>query len=128
MRKRKMFIENARDLLEWICFGSAFIATHNLLASLSGAVLADLIFSRYQRSAESRRGAHDLRDFPPVAGPLSPPRRLVVPIYMIFPRLFSCPTMRTDGFTIEFEVNLIVVFADGYMVTENFPLTLYRSR
>ena len=47
---------------------------------------------------------------------------------MIFPPLFSCPTMRTDGFTIEFEVNLIVVFADGYMVTENFPLTLYRSR
>ena len=55
-------------------------------------------------------------------------RGLVVPIYMIFPRLFSCPTMKTDGFCIEFEVNLIVVFADGYMVTENFPLTLFRSR
>lgn len=55
-------------------------------------------------------------------------RGLVVPIYMIFPRLFSCPTMSTDAFNIEFECNLIVVFADGYMVTENFPLSLFRSR
>ena len=45
---------------------------------------------------------------------------------MIFPRLFSCPTMRTDGFTIEFEVNLIVVFAGRPWVTENFYVALYR--
>ena len=36
--------------------------------------------------------------------------------------------MLTDLFKVEFEVNLIVVFSDGYMVTENFPITLYRGR
>ncbi|KAJ1448223.1 vacuolar protein sorting-associated protein 26-domain-containing protein [Pelagophyceae sp. CCMP2097] len=55
-------------------------------------------------------------------------RNLVIPIYMIFPRLFTCPTMVTDDFKIEFEVNLIVIFGDGYMVTENFPIKLHRCR
>jgi hypothetical protein len=27
---------------------------------------------------------------------------------------------------VEFEVNLIVVFADNYMVTESFPIILHR--
>ena len=52
----------------------------------------------------------------------------MIPLYMIFPRLFTCPTMLTELFKVEFEVNLIVVFADGYMVTENFPIVLYRGR
>lgn len=54
-------------------------------------------------------------------------RRMVVPMYMVFPRLFACPTVVMPQFKIEFEVNLIVLFGDGYMVTENFPLTLYRE-
>lgn len=55
-------------------------------------------------------------------------RNLVVPLYMIFPRLFTCPTMITDTFKVEFEINLIVVFGDGYMVTEGFPVELYREK
>ncbi|XP_015127412.1 Down syndrome critical region protein 3 homolog isoform X1 [Diachasma alloeum] len=51
---------------------------------------------------------------------------LPVPIYMIFPRLFTCPTLSTSNFKIEFEVNLIVVFEDDYLVTENFPIILGR--
>ena len=54
-------------------------------------------------------------------------RDMVVPMYMVFPRLFSCPTVFNTGFKIEFEVNLIVVFGDGYMITENFPITLSRE-
>ena len=53
-------------------------------------------------------------------------RNLGVPLYMLFPRLFTCPTVDTGGFKVEFEVNLVVLFNDGYMVTENFPLNLYR--
>lgn len=53
-------------------------------------------------------------------------RNLAIPIYMLFPRLFTCPTTRSDGFSVEFEVNVIVVFEDHYMVTENFPITLVR--
>jgi hypothetical protein len=55
-------------------------------------------------------------------------RNVVIPLYMIFPRLFTCPTMITEHFKVEFEVNLIVVFSDGYMVTENFPIELYREK
>jgi hypothetical protein len=54
-------------------------------------------------------------------------RGLPVPMHMVFPRLFSCPTVISQLFKIEFEVNLIVVFGDGYMVTENFPIVLCRS-
>jgi hypothetical protein len=51
---------------------------------------------------------------------------LSIPIYMVFPRLFTCSTTIAKQFKIEFEVNLIVLFADNHMVTENFPIKLYR--
>mmetsp|Transcript_21003 Transcript_21003/g.30315 ORF Transcript_21003/g.30315 Transcript_21003/m.30315 type:complete len:301 (+) Transcript_21003:120-1022(+) len=54
-------------------------------------------------------------------------RNMVVPMYMVFPRLFSCPTVSNSLFKLDFEVNLIVIFGDGYMVTENFPITLFRE-
>nr|CAB3267631.1 Down syndrome critical region protein 3 homolog [Phallusia mammillata] len=53
-------------------------------------------------------------------------RGLTVPIYMIFPRLFSCPTLDTTNFKIEFEVNIVVVFEDDSLVMENFPITITR--
>ncbi|XP_048514704.1 vacuolar protein sorting-associated protein 26C isoform X2 [Athalia rosae] len=53
---------------------------------------------------------------------------LAIPIHMIFPRLFTCPTLNTSNFKVEFEVNLIVVFEDDYLVTENFPITLSSKR
>lgn len=55
-------------------------------------------------------------------------KNLTVPMYMVFPRLFSCPTVLSALFKIEFEVNLVIVFSDGYMITENFPLVLYRDQ
>ncbi len=55
------------------------------------------------------------------------PRGLAIPLYMIFPRIFTCPTSIGDSFRVEFEVNITVVFEDAYMVTENFPITLFRS-
>jgi hypothetical protein len=53
-------------------------------------------------------------------------RGLKIPIYMVFPRSFCCPTLITDVFRIEFEVNLIISFRDGHQITENFPITLFR--
>lgn len=53
-------------------------------------------------------------------------RNVPIPIYMIFPRLFTCPTLNTNNFKIEFEVNIIVVFQDDHLVTENFPIKLLR--
>jgi hypothetical protein len=51
---------------------------------------------------------------------------LPLPIYMIFPRLFTCSTTIAKPFKVEFEINLIVLFADQHMVTENFPIRLFR--
>ena len=53
-------------------------------------------------------------------------RGLVVPMYMVFPRLFSCPSVRTSRFRIEFEVNLLIVLGDGHLITENFPIEIMR--
>ena len=79
-------------------------------------------------------------------------RQMAIPIYMIFPRLFTCPTMLTPGtnesyrsfsrlmqsvlmvvsgltlqaFKVEFETNVVVLFENGHMITENFPIILYR--
>jgi len=52
-------------------------------------------------------------------------RQTPIPIFMVFPRLFSCPTLETPNFRIEFEVNVCVVF-DNYVVSENFPISLHR--
>lgn len=54
------------------------------------------------------------------------PKSVPVPIYMIFPRLFTCPTLETPNFKIEFEMNLVVLFGNGHLVSENFPITLHR--
>lgn len=54
-------------------------------------------------------------------------RNLKIPIYMVFPRLFTCPTMETPNFKIEFEANVVVVFNNDHLVTENFPIRIYRS-
>jgi len=52
--------------------------------------------------------------------------RFVIPIFMVFPRLFTCPTIASRTFKIEFEVNLVIMFADGHLITENFPIRLVR--
>ncbi|XP_076876172.1 vacuolar protein sorting-associated protein 26C [Brachyhypopomus gauderio] len=53
-------------------------------------------------------------------------RGLPIPIYMVFPRLFTCPTLQTTNFKVEFEVNVVMVFHDDHLITENFPLKLCR--
>jgi hypothetical protein len=98
-------------------------------------------------------------------------KNLAIRLYMIFPRVFTCPTVVTETFKVEFEVrarpgaaweegaggralaqgpggralphtqsilapihpsplaqvNIIVVFEEGYMVTENHSIRLYRA-
>ncbi|KAG7516005.1 hypothetical protein JOB18_020168 [Solea senegalensis] len=51
---------------------------------------------------------------------------LSIPIYMVFPRLFTCPTLETTNFKVEFEVNVVIVLHDDHLITENFPLKLCR--
>jgi len=53
-------------------------------------------------------------------------RNFPLPIYMVFPRLFTCGTVAARTFKIEFEVNLVVMLDDGHLITENFPVKLFR--
>lgn len=51
---------------------------------------------------------------------------LEVPLYMLFPKIYSCPTHIHSKFKIEFHVNLIVIFHNGYQLTENFEIRIFR--
>jgi hypothetical protein len=53
--------------------------------------------------------------------------KLQIPIYMTFPRLFTCKSISTRNFKINFELNLCIIFKDDYLITEKFPLQLTRS-
>ncbi|XP_074652072.1 vacuolar protein sorting-associated protein 26C-like [Tubulanus polymorphus] len=53
-------------------------------------------------------------------------RNLTIPIYMIFPRLFTSPTLHTPNFKVEFECNIVIVFHDDHLITENFPIKITR--
>ncbi|XP_077980303.1 vacuolar protein sorting-associated protein 26C-like [Glandiceps talaboti] len=53
-------------------------------------------------------------------------RGITIPVFMIFPRLFTCPTLATSNFKVEFEVNVVIVLQDDHLITENFPIKLYR--
>ncbi|CAF0836547.1 unnamed protein product [Rotaria sordida] len=53
-------------------------------------------------------------------------RKIPVPIWMLFPRTFTCPTLLTVNFKIEFEISIVLVFEDDRMISENFPLRLSR--
>ncbi|CAG9770175.1 unnamed protein product [Ceutorhynchus assimilis] len=55
------------------------------------------------------------------------PQNIAIPIYMVFPRLFTCPTLITTNFKIEFEINIVVVFEDNHLITNNFPIILVRE-
>lgn len=54
-------------------------------------------------------------------------QNLEIPLYMILPRYYSCPSVRYLWCTVNFEVNLQIIFKDGYKVLVNLPLKLVRS-
>lgn len=54
-------------------------------------------------------------------------RKIPIDIYMVLPRLFTCPTLITKNFKVEFELNLVIIFDDNHLLTENFPIKLIRS-
>jgi len=53
-------------------------------------------------------------------------RNLAVPIYLVLPRLFTCPSLETPNFRLEFQVSLTVLFQEDLVVSETFPITLHR--
>lgn len=53
-------------------------------------------------------------------------RGIPLRLHMVFPRMFTCPSIATRTFKVEFEVNLVVMLEDNHVITEGFPITLVR--
>jgi hypothetical protein len=52
---------------------------------------------------------------------------IVIPMYCVLPRMYTCPTNTTHPeFKIEFEMNVVILFVDGFVITESYPLILCR--
>lgn len=47
-------------------------------------------------------------------------------IYMVLPRFYSSPSFSYKQFSVSFEMNLMFIFTNGFKVTHNFPLYLFR--
>lgn len=54
-------------------------------------------------------------------------RGIALPVYMIFPRLFTCVTTNAPNFKIEFELNIVIIFDNDHLVVETFPIKLTRD-
>lgn len=54
-------------------------------------------------------------------------RNVEIPLYMIFPRFFSCASLDSKIAKISFEMNVIIVLVNGFVITENFPINTWRS-
>lgn len=49
-----------------------------------------------------------------------------IPFTMMFPRHFTSPTFAYKEFSLEFQVNFIIILEAGYKITHNIPIKLYR--
>lgn len=50
-----------------------------------------------------------------------------VPLHMVFPRWFTCPTVAAQNFSVDFRVYVNVLLDDGHQLVKQFPLTLHRA-
>jgi len=61
--------------------------------------------------------------------------QMEIPVYMILPRLYTCPSLNTPQFAIDFEMNLVVAFQQGHNPTDKnalmaaykFPVKIIRG-
>jgi len=51
---------------------------------------------------------------------------LEIPTHMLFPKIYSCASIDHEKFKIQFQVNVIVIFLNGYQLTETIPVNIYR--
>ena len=54
-------------------------------------------------------------------------KNVEIPLFMIFPKTFSCASLNTPKFKVNFEINVMVVLVDGVIIMDNFPVNLWRG-
>jgi hypothetical protein len=50
-----------------------------------------------------------------------------IPIFMRFPRWYTCPAIRTPQLRVEFEISVVITFETRVQVSQMIPIRLYRS-
>lgn len=50
-----------------------------------------------------------------------------IPIFMKFPRWYTCPAIRTPNLRVDFEISIVVTFEGRVQVSQVVPIRLYRS-
>ncbi|KAJ6236134.1 vacuolar protein sorting-associated protein 26c [Anaeramoeba flamelloides] len=50
-----------------------------------------------------------------------------IPIYMLFPKLFTCPTFKTLNYKISFKINIVIHFVNDIAVREHFQIEMIRT-
>ena len=45
---------------------------------------------------------------------------------MIFPKYFSCPNFSYKEYSVDFEINFIMILFDGFKITINIPINILR--
>lgn len=54
-------------------------------------------------------------------------KEMEIPLFMLFPKVFSCATMETPEAKISFEMNVVIVLVNGIIIVDNFPVNTWRS-
>ena len=54
-------------------------------------------------------------------------KNVEIPLFMIFPRFFTCAALENKITKLSFEMNIIVVLNNGFVITENFLINTWRS-
>ena len=49
-----------------------------------------------------------------------------IPLYMLFPKIFSCANIKANDTEVTFAMNVIVVLVNGLVISDNFPINLFR--
>ena len=51
-------------------------------------------------------------------------KEVEIPLFMLFPRVFSCASMDTPECSVGFEMNVVIVLVNGVIIVQSFPINL----
>lgn len=107
--------------------GGAFTGEVTVVAAASRVRAVELQLVRVEGAGGGADGARESTEIQRLqVADGDPARGLPLPLYMLFPKLFTCASVVTPTFSVTYEANVIVAFEDGYVATLNLPLLLYR--
>ncbi|ORC90835.1 uncharacterized protein TM35_000072590 [Trypanosoma theileri] len=88
----------------------------------------ELQLLRVEHAATSEKIAHkatEVQSIQVADGDVS--RNLDIPIYMFFPRWYTCPSIKTSNVRVVFDVNIKVFLEGRQVVSKVIPIHLYRA-